>query len=119
MGKPRGHRKLPKARYWIPELLDMDVVQIEPLTPLPQFPYIQNVEPGTLASKLIQEPPMKEPKPRKPRTSGQYMDLDGTSHINGRPYRFDTIAECKIHKRLRDGLCPGCGKKPCECKSKS
>lgn len=53
---------------------------------------------------------------RKPRTTGKDMNIDDTSHINGRPYHFDSPAECKIWDRLKKGLCPACGKEKCECK---
>lgn len=53
---------------------------------------------------------------RKPRTTGRDMEIDGLSHINNHPYRFDTPAERKIWGRVQKGLCPACGKSPCMCK---
>lgn len=53
---------------------------------------------------------------RKPRTNGRDMKIDGTTHINNHPYRLDTPAERKIFDRMKQGLCPGCGKEPCKCK---
>jgi hypothetical protein len=58
-------------------------------------------------------------KKRKPRTTGKEMVLDGLAHINNHPFRFDTIAEQKIHTRLVEGNCPACGKKKCNCLSRS
>lgn len=56
-------------------------------------------------------------KLRKPRTTGHSMNIDGVSHINGHPFRCDTIAEAKIHSRLVDNKCPACGHSTCTCKS--
>lgn len=56
---------------------------------------------------------------RKPRTKSRDLGIEGTTHIkNGSPYYLDTIAERKIFNRIKNDLCPGCGKGPCECKRK-
>ena len=57
-------------------------------------------------------------KKRKPRTTSVELDFDG-AHQFGKPIiNGETPAIKKLDKRLRAGLCLGCGKKPCECKSK-
>lgn len=59
-------------------------------------------------------------KKRKERTTGKYLNIEGTTHIkDGGPYYLDTPAEIKIYNRIKNGLCPGCGKNPCKCKSKT
>jgi hypothetical protein len=60
---------------------------------------------------------MEEMKQRKPRTKSVELDFDG-AHQFGKPIRGESPAIKKLDKRLRAGLCLGCGKKPCRCKSK-
>ncbi len=62
---------------------------------------------------------MKRVKKRKPRTTGDSLRFDG-AHQFGKETIFmsDSPAWNKLFRRMRAGLCLGCGKKPCECKSK-
>jgi hypothetical protein len=53
---------------------------------------------------------------RKRRTKSR--DLCSCGHFNCDPISPDTIANRKIQKRLKEGLCMGCGKKECTCKHK-
>lgn len=58
-------------------------------------------------------------KKRKPRTKGYDIKFDG-AHFNGAPttnFR-NTPALNKMTDRYYKKLCIGCGKKPCQCKSK-
>jgi len=58
-------------------------------------------------------------KKRKPRTKSVELNFDGAHQFGSKPIiNGETPAIKKLDKRLRDGLCLGCGKKPCECKSK-
>lgn len=63
---------------------------------------------------------MKKIKTRKPRTTGSSLRFE-QSHQFGMEYGFhgeNDIAYPKLLKRLKEGLCLGCGKKECQCKSK-
>lgn len=56
-------------------------------------------------------------KKRKPRTKSEGLDFDG-AHQFGQPLPWpETPAVKKLRKRLKEGLCLGCGKVECECKS--
>ena len=55
-------------------------------------------------------------KDRKDRTKSQWLCSCG--HFNCDPIYSNSPAHKKIQKRLRLGLCMGCGKKECECKRK-
>lgn len=52
MGKPRGSKRQPVMRYWLPELMSHTVIQIEPITPLPNVPYAVMAPPAELAKAL-------------------------------------------------------------------
>ena len=56
---------------------------------------------------------------RNPRTRGYDIDFDG-AHLNGVPTLIckDTPALRKMEDRYHKNLCIGCGKNPCQCKSK-
>jgi hypothetical protein len=56
-------------------------------------------------------------KKRKPRITSKELDYDG-AHAFGHPIWGDTPAIKKFDKRLKLGLCLGCGEKKCRCKSK-
>lgn len=57
-------------------------------------------------------------KKRKPRTNlRNNLNFDG-SHMFGQPYNGNTPAAKKLYKRLKEGLCLGCGEQLCRCKSK-
>lgn len=59
-------------------------------------------------------------KKRKQRTTGSSLRFE-LGHQFGREYGFhgeNDIAYPKLLKRLEEGLCLGCGKKICKCKSK-
>jgi hypothetical protein len=59
-------------------------------------------------------------KKRKPRTKSVELNFDG-AHMFGKPIWGDwddTPAVKKLSKRLKDGVCLGCGNKSCKCKSK-
>lgn len=60
---------------------------------------------------------MRVPKARKPRTTGVNLNFDG-SHMFGQPWIKYTPAVNKLLDRNQAGLCLGCGKAPCKCKSK-
>ena len=61
---------------------------------------------------------MRIQKKRKPRTTGSNLNFDGP-HMFGKPYIRDTPASNKLWKRLRLGVCLGCGQIDCTCKSKT
>ena len=57
-------------------------------------------------------------KPRKPRTTSVELNFDG-AHQFGNPIGcIETPAVKKLYKRLKDGMCLGCGNLKCKCKSK-
>ena len=56
-------------------------------------------------------------KTRKPRMTSEPLDFDG-AHQFGKPIGMvETPAVKKLSKRLKDGLCLGCGQLKCKCKS--
>jgi hypothetical protein len=55
-------------------------------------------------------------KARKPRTTGMNM-CPGCVAFGCDPMSMSHKFRAKIDKRLELGLCPACGKSPCECKS--
>lgn len=57
-------------------------------------------------------------KTRKLRIKSVPLGFDG-AHQFGKPLPFpETPATKKLYKRLKSGLCLGCGKDKCQCKSK-
>jgi len=60
---------------------------------------------------------IRKKKQRKHRTTG--YDLCSCGYQNCDPFNWKTISGLKIHKRLREGKCMGCGKIKDECSCKS
>lgn len=57
-------------------------------------------------------------KPRKPRTTGSSLRFELGHQFGREDIGIFTPANDKLTKRLLEGLCLGCGKKICKCKSK-
>lgn len=57
-------------------------------------------------------------KNRKPRTTGSSLQFELSHQFGREDIGIDTPANTKLTKRLLEGLCLGCGKKVCKCKSK-
>ena len=57
-------------------------------------------------------------KRKKRKDRYKSISLCSCGHFNCDTYHSDSPAHLKIQKRLRDGLCMGCGKKECKCKRK-
>lgn len=55
---------------------------------------------------------------RKRKIRVKSIDLCSCGHFGCDPFSYDSPAHRKIQKRLKDGLCMGCGKKPEECSCK-